>query len=158
MHATFDRNPKHGLTMQFLAKMMRLIGVSQIHSGTAVGKLVGSKREVTAVADTLRNKMVKPLDGVLLAQDWGKIRSAFPVASGGVHPGLVPDIIDIYGKDLVLLVSGGIHGHPKGTRRGAMATMAAIEAHEEGISLEEKAKKNAPLAEALSKWGHHKPK
>ena len=42
MHATFDRNKKHGITMQFLAKLMRLIGVSQIHTGTAVGKLTGS--------------------------------------------------------------------------------------------------------------------
>ena len=32
MHATFDRNKKHGMTMQFLAKMMRLVGVSQIHT------------------------------------------------------------------------------------------------------------------------------
>lgn len=158
MHAAFDRNLKHGLSMQFLAKMMRLIGVSQIHSGTAVGKLVGSKREVTAVADTLRDRHVKPLKGTLLEQDWGSIKSAFPVSSGGLHPGLVPDVLKIYGNDLVLLVSGGIHGHPKGTRRGAMATMAAIEASMEGMSLEEKAKESAPLAEALSKWGHHRPK
>jgi ribulose-bisphosphate carboxylase large chain len=158
MHATFDRNPKHGLSMQFLAKMMRMIGVTQIHSGTAVGKLVGSKREVTAVADTLRDRKVKPLKGTLLSQDWGNIKSAFPVSSGGLHPGLIPDVLDIYGNDLVLLVSGGIHGHPKGTRRGAMAAMAAIEASMEGMSLEEKAKASAPLAEALSKWGHLKPK
>jgi ribulose-bisphosphate carboxylase large chain len=158
MHATFDRNPKHGLSMQFLAKMMRMIGVTQIHSGTAVGKLVGSKREVTAVADTLRDNKVKPLKGTLLAQDWGNIKSAFPVSSGGLHPGLVPSVLDIYGNDLVLLVSGGIHGHPKGTRRGAMAAMAAIDASMEGMSLEEKAKTSAPLAEALSKWGHLKPK
>ena len=39
MHATFTRNKKHGLSMQFLAKIMRLVGVSQIHTGTAVGKL-----------------------------------------------------------------------------------------------------------------------
>ena len=31
MHASFDRNKKHGMTMYFLAKLMRLIGVSQIH-------------------------------------------------------------------------------------------------------------------------------
>ncbi|MEW6035816.1 MAG: type III ribulose-bisphosphate carboxylase [Candidatus Micrarchaeota archaeon] len=158
MHAAFDRNPKHGITMQFLAKMMRLIGVTQIHSGTAVGKLVGSKREVTAVADTLREKHTKALKGHLLDQDWKHIRSAFPVSSGGLHPGLVPDVMKIYGTDLVLLVSGGIHGHPKGTRRGAMATMAAIDAAMEGMTLEEKAKSRPALAEALVKWGHLKPK
>jgi ribulose-bisphosphate carboxylase large chain len=66
--------------------------------------------------------------------------------------------MDIYGNELVLLVSGGIHGHPKGTRAGAMATMQAVEAKMEGISLKEKAKTNKELREALGKWGHHKPK
>ena len=63
----------------------------------------------------------------------------------------------IYGNEFVLLVSGGIHGHPKGTRAGAKATMQAIEATMEGLSLEEKAKKNPELALALKKWGHYKP-
>lgn len=158
MHAAFDRNPKHGIAMEFLAKLMRLIGVSNIHSGTAVGKLVGSKREVTAIAEVLRDKKVKPLEHVLLAQDWGRIKSTFPVSSGGLHPGLVPDVLKIYGLDMVLLVSGGIHGHPKGTRAGAKAAMQAIEASMEGETLEEMAKRHAELREALEKWGHLKPK
>lgn len=159
MHASFDRNPKHGVTMQFLAKRMRLIGVDQIHSGTAVGKLVGDENEVHSIANTLREKNVKPIKKHLLKQDWGNIKPAFPVSSGGLHPGLVPDILDIYGNDLVLLVSGGIHGHPRGTRAGAKATMQAIEAHKKGIKLETFAKnsKNVELREALEKWGRLKP-
>ncbi|MEW5996187.1 MAG: type III ribulose-bisphosphate carboxylase [Candidatus Micrarchaeota archaeon] len=158
MHAAFDRNPKHGITMQFLAKLMRLIGVSQIHSGTAVGKLVGSKREVTAIAEVLRDQKIKPLPGVLMPQDWGHIKSAFPVSSGGLHPGLVPDVLRIYGTDLVLLVSGGIHGHPKGTRAGAKAAMQAVDAYMEGETLKEKARTSPELAQALEKWGTYKPK
>ena len=158
MHATFDRNKKHGITMQFLAKLMRLIGVSQIHTGTAVGKLTGSKRESLLLADLLREKKTEAVDGMALAQDWGKIKSAFPVSSGGLHPGLVPDVLDIYGTEMILLVSGGIHGHPKGTRAGAKATMQAIEAWQEGVTLEEKAKKAPELKEALGKWGHYKPR
>ncbi|MGA1792530.1 MAG: type III ribulose-bisphosphate carboxylase [Thermoplasmatota archaeon] len=158
MHAAFDRNPKHGLTMQFIAKMMRLIGVNQIHTGTAVGKLVGDRVEVKALADVLREKVVKETGKLLLPQDWGSIKTAFPVASGGLHPGLVPDVLDIYGSELVILVSGGIHGHPKGTRAGAKASIQAIEAHNEGLTLEEKARTSPELALALQKWGHHKPK
>ncbi|MGV8177066.1 MAG: type III ribulose-bisphosphate carboxylase [Candidatus Bilamarchaeaceae archaeon] len=158
MHAAFDRNPKHGMTMQFIAKIMRMIGVSQLHSGTAVGKLVGSKRDVLAVADMLREKKVKPLKEILMPQDWGNIKSAFPVCSGGLHPGLVPNVMDIYGDDMVLLVSGGIHGHPKGTRAGAKAAVQAMEAHKEGYTLEEYAKNHVELAQALEKWGHYKPK
>jgi len=158
MHAAFDRNRKHGITMQFLAKMMRLIGVSQIHTGTAVGKLTGSKKEARILADVLRERRVKEVRHALLAQDWGSMKSAFPVSSGGLHPGLVPAVLDIYGTDLVLLVSGGIHGHPKGTRAGAIAAMQAIEAWQDGISLEEKAKSSPELAQALEKWGYYRPK
>lgn len=158
MHAAFDRDERHGITMQFLAKMMRLVGVSQIHTGTAVGKLVGTRAEATVLADVLREKHTDAVDHMALDQDWGSIKSAFPVSSGGLHPGLVPDVLDIYGTELVLLVSGGIHGHPKGTRAGAEATMQAIEAWKDGETLDEKAKKATALREALEKWGYYKPK
>ncbi len=158
MHAAFDRDERHGITMQFLAKMMRLVGVSQIHTGTAVGKLVGTRAEATVLADVLREKHTNAVDHMALDQGWGSIRSAFPVSSGGLHPGLVPDVLDIYGTELVLLVSGGIHGHPKGTRAGAEATMQAIEAWKDGETLDEKAKTATALREALEKWGYYKPK
>ncbi|MFW3146528.1 MAG: type III ribulose-bisphosphate carboxylase [Thermoplasmatota archaeon] len=158
MHAAFTRDPKHGIAMQFLAKTMRLAGVNQIHSGTAVGKLVGNREEVEAIADVLREGKTRPRKGIIMEQDWGAIKSAFPVSSGGLHPGLVPDVMDIYGSEVVILVSGGIHGHPKGTRAGAKAAMQAIEAKMQGISLEEKAETSKELAMALDKWGRHKPK
>ena len=157
MHASFDRNTKHGITMQFLAKIMRLIGVDQIHSGTGVGKLVGTKEEIKAIASILRDKNVKERKGMNLEQNWQGIRPTFPVSSGGMHPGLVPEEIDIYGKDFVILVSGGIHGHPKGTRAGAKAAMQAIEATNKKISLEEYSKTHKDLREALKKWGRLKP-
>lgn len=157
MHASFDKNEKHGITMHFLAKLMRMVGVDQIHSGTAVGKLVGTRHEVEDIADTLRSKIVRKEFPHLLKQDWSHIKPAFPVPSGGLHPGLVPDVIRILGNDCTLLVSGGIHGHPKGTRAGAMATMQAIEAERKKITLEEHSKNNKELRQALEKWGHLKP-
>ncbi|MEK6912719.1 MAG: type III ribulose-bisphosphate carboxylase [Nanoarchaeota archaeon] len=158
MHASYDRNPKHGMSMQFLAKRMRMIGVDQIHAGTAVGKLVGSKEEVQSIASVLREKEVKAKKGFLLEQSWGNTKPAFPVSSGGLHPGLVPDEMNIYGKDIVLLVSGGIHGHPRGTRAGAKATMQALEATKRKIKLEEYAKTHVELRDALEKWGRLKPR
>jgi len=158
MHASFDRDEKHGITMQFLAKLMRLIGVDQIHSGTTVGKLVGGPKEVHSIADTLRKTNLKQVKGYLLNQNWGNIKPAFPVSSGGLHPGLVPDVIKVFGDDLCLLVSGGIHGHPNGPRSGAKAVMQAIEASHDKISLEQKAKSSPELALALKKWGHIRPK
>ncbi len=157
MHAAFDRNRRHGISMLFLAKIMRLIGVSQIHTGTAVGKLVGTKKEALLLADMLRKERIEPVRHVQLGQDWSGIKSAFPVSSGGLHPGLVPDVLDIYGTDLVLLVSGGIHGHPKGTRSGAIAAREAVEAWMDGKTLEERARSSPELREALGKWGRHRP-
>lgn len=157
MHAAFDRNEKHGISMQFLAKLMRLIGVDQIHSGTAVGKLVGDKHEVQNIANTLRKNEVRGENHFLLNQNWHHIKPAFPVSSGGLHPGLVPDILKIFGKECCLLVSGGIHGHPRGTRAGAKATRQAIEACQKGLSLEEYSKNNLELKEALQKWSHMRP-
>ncbi|VVB65357.1 Ribulose bisphosphate carboxylase [Candidatus Gugararchaeum adminiculabundum] len=159
MHAAFGRNPKHGITMQFLAKMERMIGVSQIHSGTAVGKLEGKVEEVKAIADVLREQKVKANGQILLEQDWAGLKNCFPVSSGGLHPGLVPDVMNIYGNEMVLLVSGGIHGHPRGTRAGAKATMQAIEAAMQGETLFDWAEnpKNIELAEALKKWNVMRP-
>ncbi|NJD52496.1 MAG: type III ribulose-bisphosphate carboxylase [Candidatus Methanoperedens sp.] len=156
MHAAFDRNPRHGLSMYFLAKLMRLLGVDEIHSGTAIGKLVGSKKEVTQIARVLRDHKIEN-DG-MLSQDWGSIKPALPVSSGGLHPGLIPSVMSILGNDCTLLVSGGIHGHPKGTRAGAKAVMQAIEATMDGIGLNEFAIKNNELKQALGKWEYYMPK
>lgn len=165
MHASFDRNPRHGISMLFLAKIMRAIGVDQIHVGTVVGKLVGSRGEVTEIekeitSRILRGEKVKHSRDTfpILPQNWGKIKPVLPVSSGGVHPGLIPDILGILGTDIGLLVSGGIHGHPKGTRAGARAAMQAIDAHMSGIKLEDYAKKHPELAQALGKWGRARPK
>ena len=166
VHASFDRNPRHGMSMLFLAKMMRLIGVDQIHVGTVVGKLVGTKGEVMDIEREITSKILRDENYdkksghpfPVLRQNWGHIKPVLPVSSGGVHPGLVPDILDILGTDICLLVSGGIHGHPNGTRAGAKAAMQAIEAHMNGISLEEQAKRHKELAAALQKWGHSRPR
>lgn len=157
MHAAFDRNPKHGITMYFLAKLMRMIGADEIHVGTAVGKLVGTAQEVKSIADMIRGDNIKE-EKLNLAQDWGNLKPMLPVSSGGLHPGLVPAVMKIFGNDLTLLVSGGIHGHPKGTRAGAKAAMQAVDATMQGISLDEYAKKHVELAQALKKWGYLKPK
>lgn len=156
MHAAFDRNPKHGISMYFIAKLMRLIGVDEIHVGTAIGKLVGTKKEVVDIADMLRLRSLE--SGTMLQQDWGKIKPVLPVSSGGLHPGLVPVVMNILGNDCTLLVSGGIHGHPEGTRAGATAVMQAIEATLDGIDLRQYAVDHKELNQALEKWEYFKPR
>ena len=158
MHATFTRNKKHGISMQMFAKLMRIAGVDQLHIGTIIGKLEGDKKEVLSCRDILSNKEVKAIKNYRLEQNYYHIKESLPVASGGLHPGLLHELFKLYGTDyLVIQVGGGTLGHPKGVRAGAKAVKQAIEAYYDGVSLEEYAKKHKELREALKKWKHIKP-
>jgi ribulose-bisphosphate carboxylase large chain len=158
MHAAFTRNPKHGVSMQVLADSARLVGVDNIHIGTVVGKLVSPKDEVMALESEMRNSEVEELfrEGTL-HQNWHNIKSVFPVSSGGLHPGIVPDVLNLLGNNCVLQLGGGIHSHPRGTKAGAMALRQAIDAVMEHKTLEEYAKKHKELKVMLDKFGHSHP-
>ncbi len=146
MHATFTRNKKHGITMLVVAKLSRLIGVDQIHTGSIIGKLEGEKEEVLEINRFLR-------------EEWFHLKKVFPVASGGLHPGLIGEVLDLNkSTDLVIQIGGGVLGHPSGPRAGAKAARDAIEAYLRGISLEEMAEESKELKEALEKWGYIRPK
>jgi len=158
MHAMFTRNPKHGMSMLALAKLMRLAGVDQLHTGTVIGKLSGSKREVLAIKEVITERSVSEIEGLRLPQSWGRIRPMLPVASGGLHPGILPEVFRLYGTtDIVVQIGGGVFGHQMGVRAGARAVVQAVEAYKSGISLEEQAEKHVELRKALEKWGKMKP-
>jgi len=152
MHAALTRNKKHGMTMLFLAKIMRLIGMDQLHTGTIVGKMEGDKREVQEINEAITKEEVKGNVFTMLNQNWGSIKPILPVASGGLSPLHVPDLIEFLGKDMVFQFGGGCHGHPDGTLSGAKAIRQAVEATIEGISLIEYAKTHDEIKKALNKW------
>jgi len=151
MHAAFTRNPKHGLSMMVLADISRLIGVDTLHIGTVVGKLEGKLEEVEEINEEIEKKTVKETHH-RLSQDWGKIKSTLGVSSGGLHPGHVPFLIKHLGNDLVMQFGGGIHAHPNGTFRGAIAVRQALDASLRGISLKQYSKNHIELRDALDKW------
>jgi ribulose-bisphosphate carboxylase large chain len=151
MHAAFDRNPKHGISMMVLADFARLIGVDQIHIGTGIGKLEGKIQDIKEISEEIESESVKATKK-RLAQKWGKIKSTLAVSSGGLHPGHVPFLIKHLGKDIVLQAGGGIHGHPSGTRAGAMAMRQAVDAVMKKKTLKEYAKTHKELKEALEFW------
>jgi len=138
-HAAFTRLADHGINMRVIAKVARVIGVDQLHVGTAVGKMSETREEVR---DNI-GALTEPMYG---------LREVLPVASGGLHPGLVPELVDIFGMDFVVQAGGGIHGHPKGTVAGAMATRQAMSAVMEGRELGEYAEDHEELALALRTW------
>jgi ribulose-bisphosphate carboxylase large chain len=158
MHAAFSRNPKHGISMNVLAKCARLAGVDNIHIGTIVGKLVSPKHEVLVLENEMEHQHIsEDFRGNVLREDWLDKKPVLAVSSGGLHPGLVPYVMGTLGNDIALQLGGGIHGHPNGTREGAMALRQAIDAKMEGVPLAEYAKTHRELAVALGKFGMSHP-
>jgi ribulose-bisphosphate carboxylase large chain len=138
-HAAFTKNPLHGIAMKPIATVARIIGVDQLHVGTVVGKMSETKNEVLENIDACKAEM-------------GEIKPVLPVASGGLHPRLVPALLETFGNDVVIQAGGGIHGNPMGTVSGARAMRQAVDATLEGKTLQEYAKDHKELAAALKQW------
>ena len=144
MHAAFDRVPTHGVSMRVLAQVARLCGVDHIHTGTAgLGKL--ENEDTVGINEWLRSEL------------YG-LNDVLPVASGGLHPGLVENLLDALGPDIIVQAGGGIHGHPDGTHAGAKALRRAVEAAAAGESVETASEDTPELAVALEKWGTDTPR
>ena len=58
------------------------------------------------------------------------------------------------GNDVVIQAGGGVHGHPDGTRKGAVAMRQAVDATLKKISLKKYAETHEELKKALGKWGN----
>ena len=138
-HAAFTKNPKHGISMQSIAKVARIIGVDQLHVGTVVGKMFESKQEVLENVEACKMPMAE-------------LKTVLPVASGGLYPRLVPALMETFGNDLVIQAGGGIHGHKNGTFAGAKAMREAVQATLDGKPLEEYASTHRELGVALKIW------
>jgi ribulose-bisphosphate carboxylase large chain len=138
-HATFTKNPLHGIAMKPIATVARVIGFDQLHVGTVVGKMSEPKQEVVENIAACKAEL-------------GSLKAVLPVASGGLHPRLVPALMETFGCDFVIQAGGGIHGHPHGTICGARAMRQAVDAVLAGKTLDEYAKNHRELASALKQW------
>lgn len=140
MHGAFTKDPHHGVAMLPLTKLVRMVGGDALHIGTlGVGKMSGGKDESGNLAACLGDDV--------------PYRTVMPVCSGGVHPGLVGEIIKRSGMDVQIQAGGGVAGHPDGVRGGAMAMSQAVDAAFLGIPAKEYAKDHPELAKAIGAWG-----
>lgn len=177
-HGAYTRkeNPI-GFSVLVLSKFARLAGTSGIHTGTAgVGKMAGSPEEdVTAANNILRFKdkglffeqswatipedseyaiklVHEDLHHHLILEDdtWRGMKKCCPIISGGLNPTLLKPFIDIMGStDFITTMGAGVHAHPKGTRAGATSLVQACEAYSKNIDINEYAKTNVELKEAI---------
>lgn len=113
MHGALTHGQKHGISMLVFAKLARLAGVDSLHTGTIIGKMEASKKDVLKI-----NKF--------LQSEWYGLKTVMPVASGGLSAEMIPALIKLLGKDVILNFGGGIHKHPKGSYWGAKEVMNLI--------------------------------
>ncbi len=137
MHSAFTRPAHHGLSYYVLAKLARLAGIDELHTGTVVGKMEGLEKDVL-----LTNKF--------LVSKFGGLKKVMPVASGGLHPGLVPRLIKLLGNDIIVNFGGGVHGHPDGSGEGTKAAVEAVRSVLDKEKITTYAKNHPSLKKALS--------
>ena len=123
--------------MLVFAKLFRLVGVDQLHTGTVIGKMKGENT---------------PEINKFLREEWHGLKTTFPVASGGLHPGHVPELVRLLGKNIIIQAGGGVHGHPGGTLSGAMAMRQAIDAVMSNTTMKSYAGEHKELKQAMERW------
>ncbi len=149
-HSMFTRDERHGMSMYVLAKLARLAGVDELHTGTVVGKMEGGSEEVQKIDDFLKEDW-RYFDN--LRSDWSKLKPVMPVASGGLEPGMVESVVKYLGQDVIINFGGGILGHPDGRIAGARAARQAVVGISQGKKKAAIARENKEFARALEYWG-----
>lgn len=134
-------SPHHGIAAPLLlGKLMRIAGADLSLFPSPYGSVVMPKAENIAVMEALLTPSLPQ-------------KAAFPVPSAGIHPGLVPLIMNDFGPDVVVNAGGGVHGHPGGAAAGGRAFRQAVDAVRQGRSLEDHAANFEELRIAIERWG-----
>lgn len=148
-----------GINYQIYEKFYRLFGIDQMHVGTGVGKMEGSPimiKRMHEVAD--KQKLQEKFYLGSLEMEFGAhIKPMLAIASGGLDAGRVDALIALHGKDVNIQAGAGVHGHPGGTKKGALSLKQAVESVMKGICSKEYAKTHIELKQALKKWGYFEP-
>lgn len=122
-----------------LGKLLRIAGADLSLFPSPYGSVALDRNEAIGIAENC------------LKDDTYK--ETFPVPSAGIHPGLVPLLIQDFGNDSVINAGGGVHGHPNGASGGGRAFRAAIEATLSGATLKQAASTDEDLKLAIDLWG-----
>lgn len=166
MHAFMTRESGSGIngegeingfsvSMVILAKIFRMLGVDSLHSGSPKSKME-DYGEAEEIGKILRLDMVEPNPKLhTLGQNWFGIKNVWPVASGGLHPGVMDVVIAKMTPDCYVQLGGGVLGHPDGAQAGAEAALEARRAFAYGVSVKDFVEKNpeSALAAAVKHWG-----
>jgi ribulose-bisphosphate carboxylase large chain len=163
MHAFMTRHneTKEGeldgfsISMLVLAKIYRLLGVDSMHTGSPKAKME-DYGESEIIAKTVSTDIIEANDkDSTLGQNWFGMKECWPVASGGLHPGVLDKVVAKLGPNIFIQLGGGVLGHPEGIKRGVEAALEARKAIASGETILEYVKlhPDSALAAAVKEWG-----
>jgi 2,3-diketo-5-methylthiopentyl-1-phosphate enolase len=133
-------SPTSGMASHLvLGKLPRLAGVDLMVYPGPYGSL--------SLSRTKHLRIARALTGALPG-----IRTTLPVPGGGLHAGMVPQLLTDLGPDHAIGAGGAVHGHPMGAAAGARAIRQAIDASVAGEPLAEAAARHPELAASLQRW------
>lgn len=141
------------MSMVANAKILRLLGVDSLHGGAPKTKME-NYGEPKLIRDALQLD-ITPETSISLGQNWFGMKPVWHVASGGLHPGTVPAVLQQLGEDIMLQCGGGVLGHPWGIEAGVEAVLQAKEIALGRGSIDEWIMENpdSALAKAAQHWG-----
>lgn len=143
------------VSMLTLAKIYRLLGIDSLHVGSPKAKME-DYGESEMIAHAMLTDVTEPDPKFhTLGQNWFGKKKTWPVASGGLHPGVLDRVVEKFGPDCYIQLGGGVLGHPQGAERGVEAALEARRAIAQGMGVKEYADKNpdSALAHAINLWG-----
>ncbi|PGM57395.1 2,3-diketo-5-methylthiopentyl-1-phosphate enolase [Bacillus sp. AFS053548] len=136
----FTSSPIYGIDAGLLlGKLLRIAGADFSLFPSPYGSVALQKETALKIAENLTVS--------------NGLKETFPVPSAGIHPGLVPQLIQDFGIEQVINAGGGVHGHPDGPIGGGNAFREAISATLSGVELKDYALPNTSLQKALQLWG-----
>ena len=120
-----SKSNNYSISWHVICQLATMMGVDTIQTGMIGGYSNDDPEELSKSLSVLR------------------AGNTLPVLSCGMHPGLVNRVTSEVGRDYMANVGGAIHGHPGGTKSGALAMRSAIDGDYS----------NKEYKQAIEKWG-----
>ncbi|MCB0394368.1 MAG: hypothetical protein KDD25_07400, partial [Bdellovibrionales bacterium] len=137
LFAAMHRPSDFGIHYRVWAKIFRMVGGDQVHSGTPeLGVMSSNSADVIEVCSIVANDSQISTDRFNI--DWGvtNTKSCLPICGAGLDLTAVAPLTKKLGANVAIFAGGGVHGHPEGTRAGASSMRSAANAVLEKMDLQ----------------------
>lgn len=101
----------------------------------------------------LRDRYIR--SGQAMLSEFHGMKRTMPSPAAGLHPGLIPQIMNDLGPDIMMGAGAAMHAHPMGIEGGVQALRQAAEAWLSDTPLAKYAETHKELKASLDVWGEY---